>query len=1027
MPPPCSGWPVSLASALAITALLVRVAPGLANRICFSMPILSDHMGRYTAPEYAWDCVLEQLAGAQAPRIFSPLRQLRARRHAALIGLLAGILAQLATPALAAGTATRGDELQEIIVTGRQPAVERIATVYQVDQDDIEARGARTLDEAIELLPGVNVRTGGNGSPRIDVRGYRTRHVKLLLNGVPFGDTFDGQFDPTLIPADDIARVKLTTGASSTLYGDGAIGAVINVITRQGGEGHAATTRTEYGSGDHYRLNGSYSWGDERSAVFVSGGRQSRRGFPLAGGFDSTNLEQSGLRNNSDRERNHGYFNVYRELSPSLDVGATLTYAEGAYGAPGSVVDDPADPFANRPRWQRVDDQEILSAQVSVLWDPEGPWSNRTWAYLNTLDENINRYSDPFSRTLADASFRGTFTDDAHSRVFGVHEELRYDHPFGGAVTVMLDGRQEHFVQDCLTRDIPVPPPTPAPTPIAPAPPVPGAPPVTLATATGATLNFNYLSTNNFGATAASGANQTIARLNLANNASGGVDFSLASLDAGNFFVAGGSGPPVPDTYVSRLYFLPDPTLDIGDWSFVFNPATQASTGGAVNFSAPGGGDIINNYSFRSRVGWQRPGGGGGGADPLFDGETALWSITNTNVAELLGFQAVSTGGRPNAFAAIELRQVDANGFWGASEPPTGGPGGLAVFLVAPTSSTTLTGPTVAPVAAAPPAPPTPVTTAPIVNVPPAGNACGSGGDGSGGGTPTRYDVVTFALRPFSQDRTLEVATTAIEASFQPWPALDIVVGYARHWLQRDDDTHAADYSYSTGLSYPLRADLRLRGGVGRKVRMPSVQQLYDTLSGDPELAAETSMTYESGLDYSGIEWLALGLTLFRSDVRNFIDRDPLTETFANNQRYRFQGTELTASSAIGERTSVSGSYSYLDASDRGETSLRDELQYRPRHKGVVQTSYRLQRGPVLTATAQHVSGEFYFARQGLPQTRSLNAYTLVNLRLAQTVTACRCTLYAGADNLFDENYEEAVGLPQSGRFIYGGIEFTLF
>ncbi len=935
-------------------------------------------------------------------------------------GVLLGACLVAATP-IAATPISRGEQLQEIIITGQQPAVERIGTVYQLERSDFEARGARTLDEAIELLPGVNVRTGGQGSPRIDVRGYRTRHVKLLLNGVPFGDTFDGQFDPTLIPTENIARIKMTTGASSTLYGDGALGAVINVITRQGGNGQSASSRAEYGSGDHYRVNGSYSWGDQRSAVFAAGGRQSRRGFPLADSFTSTSLERDGLRNNSDRERNNAYFNAYRELTPTVDFGATFTYAEGGYGAPGSVVDDDADPFANRPRWQRVDDQESLSAQLTLAWDPEGPWSDRAWAYLNRLDDNVNRYSDPFSRTLADVSFRGTFTDDAHSRVYGVHNELRYDHAFGGAVTIMVDRRQEHFVQDCLTRDIPLVPPTPAPTP------TPSTPAVTLATATSATLNFNYLSTNNFSATNSSGANQTIAALNLVNNAGGGVDFSLQSLAAGNFFVAGGSGPPVPDTYISRLYFLPDATVDISDWSFVNNPATQASTGGAVNFFPPGGGDIINNYGFRGRVGWQRPGGGGGGADPLFDGETALWSITNTSIAELLGFQAQSTGGRPNAFAAIELRQVDTSGFWGASEPPTGGPGGLAVFLVAPTSSTTLTGPSAPPVVVAPPSPSTPGSGAPIVNVPPAGNACGSGGDGSGGGTPTRYDVVRFALRPFSQDRTLDVATTAVETSFQPWPELDVVIGYARHWLTRDDNTDASDYSYSTGLSYPLRADLRLRGGAGRKVRMPSVQQLYDTISGDPSLTAETSMTYETGFDYSGIDWLAVGLSVFRSDVRNFIDRDPLTETFANNQRYRFQGAELTAQSRFSEQTRIEGSYSYLDASDHGESSARDELQYRPKHKLVVQTTHRLPGGAALTAAAQHVSGEFYFARQGEPQTRSLNAYTLVNLRLAQTVSACRCTLYAGADNLFDENYEEAVGLPQSGRFLYGGVEFTLF
>ena len=137
------------------------------------------------------------------------------------------------------------EALNEVVVNGQQPAIEQVGTVHQLDAAAIELRGARSLDDALELLPGVNVRTGGNGSPRIDVRGYRTRHVKLLLNGVPFGNTFDGQFDPTLIPSESIARIKLTTGASSTFYGDGAVGAVINVITRQAELGQTATTHAE--------------------------------------------------------------------------------------------------------------------------------------------------------------------------------------------------------------------------------------------------------------------------------------------------------------------------------------------------------------------------------------------------------------------------------------------------------------------------------------------------------------------------------------------------------------------------------------------------------------------------------------------------------------------------------------------------------------------------------------------------------------------------------------------------------------
>ena len=40
--------------------------------------------------------------------------------------------------------------LNEVVVSGTRPAVERSATVYEVDAQEIALRGARSLDEAIE-------------------------------------------------------------------------------------------------------------------------------------------------------------------------------------------------------------------------------------------------------------------------------------------------------------------------------------------------------------------------------------------------------------------------------------------------------------------------------------------------------------------------------------------------------------------------------------------------------------------------------------------------------------------------------------------------------------------------------------------------------------------------------------------------------------------------------------------------------------------------------------------------------------
>ncbi len=133
-----------------------------------------------------------------------------------------GACAALAAGPLAGQQPTDPYPLGEVVVSADAPVSEAGATLRRVSAEDIEAYGARTLDEAIALLPGVYVRTGGDGVPRVDVRGLRTRQVTLLLDGVPLNATADGQFDPTLVPVEQIAEIKLTSGGARYSTAPGA-------------------------------------------------------------------------------------------------------------------------------------------------------------------------------------------------------------------------------------------------------------------------------------------------------------------------------------------------------------------------------------------------------------------------------------------------------------------------------------------------------------------------------------------------------------------------------------------------------------------------------------------------------------------------------------------------------------------------------------------------------------------------------------------------------------------------------------
>ena len=320
--------------------------------------------------------------------------------------------------------------LGEIVVSERANGVEASQAVVTVTAEDIRAKDARTLDQALNLLPGLNVRIGGEGTPRIDVRGFRTRHVQLLLDGVPLSSAFDQQFDPSVIATENIAEIKLTQGPSSVLYGQGGLGGVINIVTKKGTTGLHATFGAEAGDREPYLVRGTVSGGKGPVDFFVGGSSTRASGFRLSSGFAPTSEQGAGIRLNSDRQRNNVLGNVGFSPMDSLTLGLTATFAQGYFGKPSSIFDRIDDPFASPPKYERVDDFKDVSVQGAADWQAAERLSVRAWAFVNHLDEQDNAYTD--------RSFTATLTrDHVTSTIVGGSLQPRYDLGRAGVLTLM--------------------------------------------------------------------------------------------------------------------------------------------------------------------------------------------------------------------------------------------------------------------------------------------------------------------------------------------------------------------------------------------------------------------------------------------------------------------------------------------------------------------------------------------------------------------------------------------------------------
>jgi outer membrane receptor for ferrienterochelin and colicins len=110
-----------------------------------------------------------------------------------------------------------------------------IMPVTIVDRRTIELMGSRRLDEVLKEQTGiaiVNDIGGGSRSVGVQVQGFSSEYIMVLIDGQPMVGRNSGSFDLSRISVSNIERVEITKGAASNLYGGDALGGTINIITR---------------------------------------------------------------------------------------------------------------------------------------------------------------------------------------------------------------------------------------------------------------------------------------------------------------------------------------------------------------------------------------------------------------------------------------------------------------------------------------------------------------------------------------------------------------------------------------------------------------------------------------------------------------------------------------------------------------------------------------------------------------------------------------------------------------------------
>jgi len=151
-------------------------------------------------------------------------------------------------------------QLEEVIVTAqmREQSFQDLAiSASVISPGELDAQGITQIQDALRTVPGVVVQNiAGTGSGRIFIRGIGTtsgdEFDAIIANGVAL--TLDGvnsnNASNLLSSMFDVERVEVLKGPQGTLYGTGALGGVVNVITARPTHEWEAKARAQYGNYD---------------------------------------------------------------------------------------------------------------------------------------------------------------------------------------------------------------------------------------------------------------------------------------------------------------------------------------------------------------------------------------------------------------------------------------------------------------------------------------------------------------------------------------------------------------------------------------------------------------------------------------------------------------------------------------------------------------------------------------------------------------------------------------------------------
>ncbi len=312
------------------------------------------------------------------------------------ITLLSVCLSQIFITHAIADTALKTSDVFVTATRTPTPIKNIIADVTLISEDEIKRAGSASLQELLQKQPGIEIANlGGAGKvSTIGIRGTSSTHSVILVDGIRLGAATTGFTAIEHIPLSQIEKIEIVRGPASSLYGQDAIGGVVQIFTKKGLKGFKPYVGIGYGSYNTSNFQSGIRGGNDQTTYAINFSTINSDGFSAfvpnpTNAANSINLDKDGYKNYSlSSSLNH-------KINQDYEIDLQYFSSKGRNQFDNRFANFSPSFHGNYRNEIKLETYAMqLKGQINKVWQSSIKLSQSTDKYLDLQKNNKDTYLD---------------------------------------------------------------------------------------------------------------------------------------------------------------------------------------------------------------------------------------------------------------------------------------------------------------------------------------------------------------------------------------------------------------------------------------------------------------------------------------------------------------------------------------------------------------------------------------------------------------------------------------------------------